>query len=173
MEARDQLGNVLRLRVLVTREEIEFRERLRALLMGAWIPTWHEPTIGSSVGVPDCSFVMKKGNCETGWAELKVARSVRGGKLVVHIEPSQHQWMYNHANLVPCVFLIEIPEIHTRDGQSTERKIYMVDGKYSQIIATDNFSWPSMAINKDNPYKYAICRDRLIADLRKITKRHL
>lgn len=66
-------------------------------MRGLWYMTWHE-TGAISPGVPDLSYVMRGGGFETGWLELKGVDGV--------VEQSQHDWMANHATLIPVHFLV-------------------------------------------------------------------
>jgi len=74
-------------------------------MVGLWIRTWHEDK-EISPGVPDLSYVMLGGTFETGWIELKAENESKWVKF--RIEPSQHQWIRNHHNLIPVHFLVAV-----------------------------------------------------------------
>lgn len=94
--------------------ELEFRKYIIAQMGARWYHVIHVENF-LTPGVPDLSFVMTKGGCETGWLELKaVAESKK-----IHVEPTQHRWMEHHAKLVPAYFLILVDD-----------DCYLIDGKH-------------------------------------------
>lgn len=105
----------------MTGDELKFRRKLFESMEPMWLATIHVES-HLNPGVPDCSFVMRHGDCETGWLELKVSRSV--DPVRVHVEPGQHRWMREHASRVPACFLIASPT-----------SMYLVDGKYHDHLA--------------------------------------
>jgi hypothetical protein len=90
--------------------ELNLRHRLRDAMNGSWLLTWHEDR-HINPGVPDLSFVMKKGNCETGWIELKAEREYDSkGKVNFCVEPSQIDWIERHRERVPIFFMVAVGE---------------------------------------------------------------
>lgn len=91
---------------MFTKSEFEFRHRVRDAMKGLWRLTWHEDR-HINPGVPDISFVMLGGDCETGWLELKaLSKLPPSGELQFKVEPSQIEWAKNHRALVPVLFLV-------------------------------------------------------------------
>lgn len=69
-----------------------------------WRPQRHE-SHEMGPGIPDLSFVMRGGEFETGWMELKVVKKL-GGK-IAHFKKAQEQWLLEHHRLgVPTFLLI-------------------------------------------------------------------
>jgi hypothetical protein len=101
--------------------ELEFRRDLSTALMGRWRLTWHEDgSIGP--GVPDCSFVMLGGKCETGWLELK-ATFLDSGPYKFKLEPSQHVWITAHLDLIPVYLLLASP-----------KHVWLLNSEYHNMI---------------------------------------
>ena len=121
--------------------ESSLRKWLQKHMVGILEMTWHEDR-EINPGVPDLSYVVKPGNFETGWLELKavlpspaVCRARRevspigfmltdsSEKIKFEIEPSQHEWMSNHAARVPCHFLLGYGEWY-----------FLLDAKYHRLL---------------------------------------
>lgn len=100
--------------------------------------TWHEDR-EVNPGVPDLSYVVKPGNFETGWLELKRvlpspatcdARPQTSRhtprpdeKIKFELEASQHQWISQHHHRVPVHFLL---------GYGAE--YYLLDGRFHRDL---------------------------------------
>lgn len=105
--------------------ESRFRGGIAKAMYFHWLLTWHEDR-EINPGVPDISFVMKSGDYETGWLELKACMiTAAKPKTNFHIEPSQHTWMRNHAGIIPAYFLIQI----------NDERCYLVHGEKHQELA--------------------------------------
>lgn len=99
--------------------EMELRHDLAKAMKGLWRLTWHEDR-EINPGVPDTSFVMlgiHYAGHETGWMELKAIRDPGDKKFKFKIEPSQHQWIRDHHELVPVFFLVAVGD-----------DIFLIDG---------------------------------------------
>lgn len=127
-------------------------------MRGLWTLTWHENhEVGT--GTPDASYVMVGGGHETGWLEFKYgypnAESIR-----YHVEPSQHQWIKDHAERVPVHFLL--------CGGDTW---YLLAGTFHYLlvdaIKIDYLRHLSIAHGTQNEI-----RSRLSKALRELTNRH-
>lgn len=103
--------------------EMELRHNLAKAMRGKWRLTWHEDReIGP--GVPDLSYViLNPGRHQTGWIELKAIRDPGGSPFKLKIEPSQHNWMNDHMELVPVHFLVGVGA-----------NIYLIDGRYHPVL---------------------------------------
>jgi hypothetical protein len=138
--------------------EQTFSHKLRLSMAGLWLCTRHEDG-DVNPGVPDISFVMRNGNYETGWLELKACPARDEGKrLDFKIESSQHQWMADHELLVPCYFLIEVGTV-----------CFLVHGKHHATIANQPYLEKLEAIGI--AIKNAEIRAKLPPLLRDATKR--
>lgn len=69
-------------------------------MAGQWNMTWHEDR-EISPGVPDLSYVMRGGDYEMGWLELKAGKDFE-------VESSQHRWIQRHLGLIPIHFLVAL-----------------------------------------------------------------
>jgi len=102
--------------------ELEFRQHLQKQMSGFWQLTLHENKLVNP-GVPDLSFVMFGGECETGWLELKAIKA-ESHMLKFKVESSQHSWMRLNAGMVPAYFLL-----------SVNSEVFMVPGTLHTMLA--------------------------------------
>lgn len=104
--------------------ELEFRKDLIRQLSGLWHPTIHMEN-NLNPGVPDLSYVMLMGDCETGWLELKAEKEPHdGNKIRFGVERSQYSWMRKHSTRVPAHFLMSVGVM-----------IYMLPGQFANVLS--------------------------------------
>ena len=128
--------------------EARFRRDLAKAMFFHWQLTWHEDR-EVNPGVPDLSFVMKSGDYETGWLELK-ACMITGTKPKTnfHIEPSQHTWMRGHAGIIPANFLIQINDETCHLVHGLKHQELAAPLTTDQLEALSMASFPSSAIRR-------------------------
>lgn len=87
-------------------------QNLRGVMAGRWLAQRHE-SHSTGAGIPDVSFVMKTGDCETGWIELKVVDRLFDGRpnRIGHLTAAQEQRAVAQAELgIPVFLLIAVYE---------------------------------------------------------------
>lgn len=118
--------------------------------------TWHEDR-EISPGVPDCSYVMKGGNHETGWLELKAVADTETVRLKV--EPSQVRWIEAHCGICPVHVLIAVGHYW-----------HLVDGKHIQELAVP-IQQDRLALISEKSFHQMVARDMLAHWLRVLTRK--
>lgn len=102
--------------------EGQFRDEVSCAMRGLWTMTWHEDR-EISPGVPDLSYVMYRGEYETGWIELKATWQEKG-PYKFKIQPSQHRWIADHCGKIPVHFLVAVTE-----------KVWLIDGSHHKLLS--------------------------------------
>lgn len=103
--------------------EQELRDFLNQAMRGYWHLTWHEDG-QVNPGVPDVSFVFR-GNCETGWLELKAERYTGAEWVRFGIRADQITWIRTHRDYVPVFVLCQWGDFY-----------YLFDGKHVEKLNT-------------------------------------
>lgn len=104
--------------------ELALRRDLNKAMSGYWVLDWHEDR-EINPGVPDISFVMRGGKCETGWIELKAIRRPVSQLYSFKLEPSQPPWFREHHDVVPTFFYLRVEGVAD----------FLVPGKYYNEVA--------------------------------------
>lgn len=108
-----------------SKPEDRFRAELLMGMKNQWMVTRHENRPQVSPGTPDLSYVMKGGGYETGWLELKASDETDPEKkILIGLEPSQHQWIEKHHRSVPVYVLYK-----------RGSKVYLISGSNHHSLA--------------------------------------
>lgn len=116
--------------------------------------TWHEDR-EISPGVPDVSFVMNGGECETGWLELKAEDYPQSSTGVAFkFRPQQHTWIEEHYPICPVLILAAAGDLVFLIPGKEHR---VLDGQRLTVIELERLSILKVSMKDDNA-KFALRR---------------